>query len=376
MDQQKEIFLSYAQNDQDFVRRLTDTLNQGDADLLLTDANVAPGSAYTEVVAERLNRCTAVIAVLSPGYFACSQCQDELARAKRLNKQIFPLQIGTLLAAQVWPLSLQRIEVSDFSQWQNMDLFKKKLKQLIGAIFNTERDSTLNQRQHYLETLIRTLENCRGVQDYVELLAQATPIAPAIPRLSIAEDWERVLRKPLTSEQERAWIKKGKNQTKSAVSPSKKVIEPIFVTTERISKFVLLGAPGAGKTTTLRRLAYNSAKESLQKHPATPLPLLVYLRDWKGEEPEKFICHEWNEKWKLKGDPLEQLREGNILLYLDALDEIPEKKAGDQHKKVEKLDKWIWKNVARVIVTCRTRQYVGDLRLIKLTFRSACRSTK
>ncbi|MFX0197036.1 MAG: tetratricopeptide repeat protein [Candidatus Hodarchaeota archaeon] len=366
MDKQKEIFLSYAQSDQDFVQRLTYSLNQEHPGLFFTDNNVAPGSARTLVVENRLSRCNAVIAVLSPNYFACQQCQDELARAKRLNKQIFPLQIGALPAPQEWPIILQRIEVSDFSHWQDMDFFQKRLQQLIGAILNTEMDFALNERQHYLETLIRTLENCRGVQDYVELLAQATPIAPPTSRLSIAEDWERELLKLSTNERERAWMKKGNYQSKSADSSSTIVIEPIFVTAERIPKFVLLGDPGAGKTTTLRRLAYNSAIESLQKNSSTPLPFLVYLRDCKGEEPEKFIRQEWNEKWGLKGDPIKQIREGNILLYLDALDEIPENKPGVRHKKVEELDKWIWKNVARVIVTCRTRQYVGKMRLSSL----------
>ena len=59
---------------------------------------------------------------------------------------------------------------------------------------------------------------------------------------------------------------------------------------------------------------------------------------------------------------MDAIREGNVQFYLDALDEI----RGDQNKRVEEIDEWIWKNAAQVVVTCRTRQYTGGLRLPSL----------
>lgn len=58
----------------------------------------------------------------------------------------------------------------------------------------------------------------------------------------------------------------------------------------QVRRAALLGRPGAGKTTTLRKLAADLAQRALGD-PAAPLPLLVSLGDWTGAEPfEAFLA--------------------------------------------------------------------------------------
>ena len=67
-----------------------------------------------------------------------------------------------------------------------------------------------------------------------------------------------------------------------------------------VKRAALLGAPGSGKSTTLRKLALELARRALTD-PEAPLPLLVSLGGWTGDVPEKelvqLLC---DTQWRLQ----------------------------------------------------------------------------
>jgi len=93
--------------------------------------------------------------------------------------------------------------------------------------------------------------------------------------------------------------------------------------------FIILGAPGAGKTTTQQKIAFDSAKGYFEKGSGR-IPLFVRLSDQHDAEPYAFLKKEWEES---VGTPFnESLDAGRILFLLDGVNEIPREGRNDRLK--------------------------------------------
>ncbi|HEY8209590.1 MAG TPA: SUMF1/EgtB/PvdO family nonheme iron enzyme [Myxococcaceae bacterium] len=125
---------------------------------------------------------------------------------------------------------------------------------------------------------------------------------------------------------------------------------------------VILGEPGSGKTTHLKRLLIGCLKEGSEKLglPAGMLPVFLPLRNLEDPERETvdlFIERHFNEQLRLPGDfGARLLRRGNLLLLFDGLDEV----AGAERR--EKVARWVERVLAAhstcwPVVTCRFAGY-------------------
>ena len=127
----------------------------------------------------------------------------------------------------------------------------------------------------------------------------------------------------------------------------------------QVKRAALLGRPGAGKTTTLNKLAADLAQRA-KTDASAPLPLLVSLGDWTGEEPlPAFLARHLPEiGWALNA--LSGAK--RAVLLLDGLNEIPthqrQAKAQQVRALIGKLEKG-----TPVYVSCRADDYVGELDL-------------
>ena len=141
-------------------------------------------------------------------------------------------------------------------------------------------------------------------------------------------------------------------------------VENIEDAMEMHRAFALIGEPGAGKTTTLRRLALDHAERRLRDR-SQPLPLLISLPSWP--EGLDFVgMLEW--AWEREGLPNPArvevaVRCGDVLLLLDGLNEMA---TGVRAERAKQIREWLEENRdgrARVIVTCREREYGQELEL-------------
>ena len=144
--------------------------------------------------------------------------------------------------------------------------------------------------------------------------------------------------------------------------PQSREYSDIVAAFSEVKRAVLLGAPGSGKSTTLRNLALKLARESTG-NPKAPVPLLADLGKWLGDEPlSEFLMEQCPEA----GWAVEALaKDGRLVLLLDGLNEVPTAKRAAKAAEIRRFSKRLEKlNPQTALVgSCRLEDYVGDLNL-------------
>jgi formylglycine-generating enzyme required for sulfatase activity len=131
-----------------------------------------------------------------------------------------------------------------------------------------------------------------------------------------------------------------------------------------VKRAALLGEPGAGKSTTLRKLAVVLARRA-QTDAKAPVPVLAGLGNWKGEEPLWAYLEKEAPEIGWAAGALS--RAGRLVLLLDGLNEVPTALWAKKAKELGGLIRLLEERT-EVIVSCRAEDYPAlDLGLDTLT---------
>jgi formylglycine-generating enzyme required for sulfatase activity len=140
-------------------------------------------------------------------------------------------------------------------------------------------------------------------------------------------------------------------------------LEDITQATAQHQALVLLGEPGAGKTTTLYKLALDAARQRLTGG-GGKFPLYLSLADYRDySSPYAFVEAVWRQL--LGGNDLAaRLRRGDLLLLCDALNEMPFHDDRGYRGRVGAWRRFVgdWPG-NQVLFTCRSRDYGEPLGL-------------
>ncbi|WP_036478888.1 NACHT domain-containing NTPase [Myxosarcina sp. GI1] len=120
-------------------------------------------------------------------------------------------------------------------------------------------------------------------------------------------------------------------------------------------KLMLLGKPGAGKTTFLQHLALECIRGNFK---ADCIPVFIFLRTFavQAKECQDFSLLGYLERfWRNYNLTSEQivtlLQQGKVLLLLDGLDEIPQEYEQEIVRQIQQFSQLYYQN--RALVTCR-----------------------
>jgi len=334
------IFISYRRDDFGFASKLAaDLKNIGVKVWLDNLGGLEAGMQWPREIENAIDACSAFIAILTPDYRQSDYCRLEIKRARDVARPILPVMLRALSPNDL-PIEIQDVQWVDFTGWADPVEYDRRLTALYARLVQADSRSALqrpNEETRYLNSLIAELESALGVMEYAALSGEAE-VRQAAP---VEDEWGFEF---LAQDA----------HDKNPPVPLRDVAEAV----ERFPHFVLLGEPGAGKTTTLRRLAYEMAQRRIAHETPAPLPLLLYLPQWRDDSSAlEFI----RAKFPLGYDPLPLLRTGDIRLYLDGLNEM----GAEGGHKASQLRAWLESAEApkSAIITCRQEDYGQRLNL-------------
>ncbi|NER96435.1 MAG: NACHT domain-containing protein [Symploca sp. SIO1B1] len=149
------------------------------------------------------------------------------------------------------------------------------------------------------------------------------------------------------------------SQSMASLAAGTRIIE-VFNRAELNRQLLILGEPGAGKTTMMLELAEDLLRRAIADK-TEPIPVLLSLSSWKNPQQSIFdwLLGELKEKYGIRQDLAGQWLEKNQLLpLLDGLDEV-----APQHQQAcaVKLNEWLIAELEQrpcgVLICCRREEF-------------------
>ncbi len=333
------IFISYARKDgSDEAEHLYRDLTGRGITAWRDTKNLDPYQDFSGEIETAITNATHVCVIVTPDIRrADSFVRREIAFALEEEKPIIPL----VFPGGRRPITIINHTYLDFADWERgMTALLERLKRT-----GVEQIAPKTRREHeiaYLQAIGQRYDHWRDL--YTDMAAQAqieTPKVKVKPGaaaryLEMSHDIFKTIDHAIDDSQAKTITVANFDELREGIRQHQRV--------------ALIGDPGAGKTTTLERLAYELAATAAEDENA-PLPLFVRLGGFDGATAnafEDYLSAQFGE-----GLILRDYLPSRIFMLLDGLNEMQPGGAGF-------VDAWLKANPQTpVIVSCRKLDYVG-----------------
>lgn len=316
----KRIFVSSTFIDLEQHRvAVRDELNRADMHAVGMEHFGSQPRGWKQAVFKEMDTCDAVVGIYAYRYgtipendvISITEQEFDYALAKGMPRFFYVVRPG-----YAWSEDWK--DTGD--QKARLERFLKKLEPLQKSVFDTPDDLA----RKVMADLYKFEQNASRAREEMYLAQFAAndafqdaarhfvPLAGILQSIvSLADSLQPALR--LSDDQD-------PNYSKSGI-PLQDVREAL--TQHDKKKIVILGEPGAGKTTILRRLALDLADER-GRDPTKKIPFRVNLSDFVGAGllPSEFLKQKWETTGP--GKPIrEMLLRGEVCFLLDGINQMP-----------------------------------------------------
>jgi WD40 repeat protein len=168
-----DVFISYAREDQDFVRRLQDALEEHNRNTWIDWKDIPLTAKWKEEVFSAIDNADSFAAVISPDFIVSKPCQEELDHAAHDNKRMVPLWHRDVADEEVPP----DLASHQYVFLREEDDFEDSFERLLEAL-----DTDMEWVHFHTRLLVRAREWDKGGRDPSFLLRGKT--------LEEAERWQ------------------------------------------------------------------------------------------------------------------------------------------------------------------------------------------
>lgn len=354
-----DIFLSYAREDRDFAERLAKVLGEKHWSVWW-DRDISAGEDFQEVILNEIAQARCVVVLWSGASVKSRWVRDEASTA---IGRLIPVCLEKKLEQ---PLGFRQLQARELDGWTG-DLSDAAFLKLCDDIdsmitppyVRTYLRALWNQTRHIEIKNLRTSDASVNVFAIDELYTPLTTVLPQEERFA------------------------GKKEEALASLESKVPLHRALAH----RRLVLVGDPGAGKSTFVRRIVFEACHRLLDNDgerlvepmlgEPCPFPILlragdlarhmVASRDRPGaptdaDSPEWLFHYLGSAHSDLGADHFRRRFREGCLLLLDGLDEIPGETARDEITEVLR-GAAAWYGATRIVATSRPGVYGGITRI-------------
>ena len=364
------IYISYHTRDYNFAEQLANDLITRGMDIWFDRLCIAPTDTWTHAVKQILQTTQTAIIIASKHYARTAYCQQELTYLRDRNCTLIFVWLykpddPSLSTPAATNMNIQ------LENWHDASLYQSAFDMLHGLLKNTQPAPIyLTDEAIYLLRVISELEKrflCT-LSALTQIRTDQGEIVDGVsirPRAHSADVWlqqgEYRLQERLGSESTSDDDPAGTLLEPTASSEGialelaiENVLEWIFVRPQ----VVFMGESGVGKSNILYYVALVSAHNRVRKQRdyEYPLPLLIDLVEWQEEQAlDDFV----RTHWTLDSDVFALLQRGDVMLFVDGVDEI----MGDVVARGAQFSDWLAQhNFPAIALTCRSDIAVRNLR--------------
>ena len=354
------IFISYASEDKKYAQEIRDFLESYGCKVWIDLDQMEAGEEWERTIPEEIHKvdyfvfCLTKISMEKEGYLH-EELQVALKRQRRKppgKKFILPIQIDEGLSI---PSEFRRLQIT---KWQDSNS-EEQLLRAIGIERSRDEATNGNTLDPEDQNSSKSLDNVISLyKEYIENEYRSIQILGMSKPVLLKDIYIKVNILERIQKDEFAEIKdfeesyrKKERRSFGKIQETRNGLDVV----KENQKLVLLGKPGAGKTTFLKHIVFNCIQENLGER---MIPIFVKLKEWSdsGESLDDFIA----EQFEIAGVDNSrqfvetQLKRGQCLILFDGLDEV----SCDVNHAIKNIQYFMKRHYRnRIVLSCRVAAF-------------------